>query len=97
MKALGVKKCSFGTIRLLWKLDNESILSLTRAGTRMGRHFAVWKWAGAMVSGNPGKEDYMKLKAYRSMLLLNWNKKAVYIIAMELLSNVREGRGLLSH
>jgi len=69
---------------------------LTRAAIRTGRHPAVWKRASAVVIRKPGKADYTKLKAYRSISLLSCMGKVVEKVAAELLSEEAEGRGLLS-
>jgi hypothetical protein len=87
---------SFGAIRLLWKWDKERIVRLTRAAIRMGRHPAVWKRASSVVIHKPGKDDYTKLKPYRSILLLSSMGKVVKKVAEELLSEEPERSGLLS-
>jgi len=95
-KTPGPDKLSFGAIRLLWKWDKERIVRLTRAAIRMGRHPAVWKRASGVVIRKPGKDDYTKLKAYRSISLLSCMGKVVEKVAAELLSEEAERRGLLS-
>jgi hypothetical protein len=95
-KAPGPDKLSFGAIRLLWKWDKERIVRLTRAAIRTGRHPAVWKRASGVVIRKPGKDDYTKLKAYRSISLLSCMGKVVEKVVAELLSEEAERRGLLS-
>jgi len=68
-KAPGPDKLSFGAIQLLWKWDRKRIVGLTKAAIRMGIHPAVWMLASGMVICKPGNDDYMKLKAYRSISL----------------------------
>jgi len=85
-KAPGPDKLSLGAIRLLWRWDKERIVSLTRAAIRTGRHPAVWKRASGVVIRKPGKDDYMKLKAYRSISLLSCMGNVVEKVATELLS-----------
>jgi len=46
-------------------------MGLTKAAIRMGRHPAVWKRAGGAVIRKPGNDNYMKLKAYRSISWLS--------------------------
>jgi len=75
--APGPDKLSFGAIQLLWKWDKERIVRLTRAVIRTGRHAAVWKQASGVVIRKPGKDDYTKLKAYRSISLLSCMGKVV--------------------
>jgi hypothetical protein len=87
---------SFGAIRPHWKWDNERIVRLTRAAIRTGRHAAVWKRSSGVVIRNPGKDDYMKLKAYCSISLLSRMGKVVEKVAAELLSEEPERRGRLS-
>jgi len=95
-KAPGPDKLSFGAIRLLWMWDKERIVRVTRAAIRMGRHPAVWKRARGVVIRKPGKDDYTKLKAYRSILLLSCMGKVVEKVATELRSEEAARRGLLS-
>jgi len=96
MKAPGPDKLSFGAVRLLWKWDEERIVRLTRAAIRTGRHPAVWKRASGVVIRKPRKDDYTKLKAYRSISLLSCMGEVVEKVAAELLSPKDERRGLLS-
>jgi len=95
-KALGPDKLSFGAILLLWRWDRERIVRPTRAAIRTGRHPVVWKRASGVVIRTPGKDDYTKLKAYRSILLLSRMGKVVERVTAELLSEEAERRGLLS-
>jgi len=53
---------------------------------RPGRHPAVWKRASGVVIPKPGKDDYTKLKAYRSISLLSCMGKVVKKVAADLLS-----------
>jgi len=69
---------------------------LTRGAIRTGRHPAVWKRASGVVIRKPGKDNYTKLKAYRSISLLSCMGKVVEKVAAELLSVEAERRGLLS-
>jgi len=95
-KAPGPDKLSFGAIRLLWKWEKERIVRLARAAIRTGRHPAVWKRASDVVIRKPAKDDYTKLKAYRSKSLLSCMGKVVETVAAELLAEEAERRGLLS-
>jgi len=94
--APGPDKQSFGTIRLLWEWEKERIVRLTRVAIRTGRHPAVWKRASGAVIRKPGKDDYTKLMAYRSISLLSCMGKVVEKVAAELLSEEAERRGRLS-
>jgi hypothetical protein len=76
-KALGPDMLSFGAIPQLWKCDQQRIVRLTRAAIRMGRHPALWNQASGVVSRNPGNDDYMQLKACRSISLLSCIGKVV--------------------
>ena len=95
-KAPGPDKLSFGAIRLLWKWDRERIVRLTKAAIRTGRHPAVWKGASGVVIRKLGKEDYTKLKPYRSISLLSCMGNVVEKVVTERLSEEAERRGLLS-
>jgi hypothetical protein len=95
-KAPGPDKLSFGAIWLLLKRDKERIVRLTRAAMRTGRNPAVWKRVSSVVTCKPRKDDYTKLKAYRSISLLSCMGKVVEKVAAELLSEEAESRGLLS-
>ena len=61
----------------------------------MGRQPVVWKGASGVVIRKPDKDDYTKLKAYRSISLLSCMGQVVEIVAAELLSEEAEIRGLL--
>jgi hypothetical protein len=95
-KAPGPEKPSFGAIWLLWKWDKERIVRLMRAAIGTGRHPAVWKRASGVVIRQSGKDDYTKLKAYGSILLLSCMGKEVEKVAMELLPEQAEKRGPMS-
>jgi len=95
-KAPGPHKLSFGAIRLLWKWDKMRIVELTKAAVRTGRHPAVWKRASGVVIWKPGKEDYTKLKSYRTISLLSCMGKVVEKVVAELLSDEAERRALPS-
>jgi hypothetical protein len=47
------------------------IVRLTRAVIGKGTHAGVWKRDSGVVIRKPGKDDYMKLKANRSISLLS--------------------------
>jgi len=68
---------------------------LTRAAIRTGRHPVVWKRASGEVIHKPGKDDYTKLKACPSILLLSCMGNGVEKVAAEPLSVEAERRGLL--
>ena len=68
-KVPGPDKLSFGAIWLLRKWDKGRIVRMTRTAIRMGRHPAIWKRASGVLIHKPGKDNYTKLKAYRSLLL----------------------------
>jgi len=95
-KAPGPDQLSFGAIRLLLKLDKERIMRLTRAAVDTGRHQAVWKRVSGMVIPKPAKDDFMKLKAYRSISLLSCMGQVVEKLTVELLSEEAERIGELS-
>jgi hypothetical protein len=61
-----------------------------------GRHPAVWKRASGVVIRKPGKDDYTKLKAYRSISLLSCIGNVVEKVVAELVSQEAERRGQLS-
>jgi len=69
---------------------------LTKAAIRTGRQPAVWKRASGVVIRKPGKDDYTKLKAYRSISLRSCIGKVVEKVVAELLSEEAGRRGLLS-
>jgi hypothetical protein len=87
---------SLATIRLLWKWEEQRIVSLTRAAIREGRYPAGCKWASGVVISKLGKDNSTKLKAYRSISLLSYMGKVIEKIAAELLSDEAERRGRLS-
>ena len=95
-KAPGPDKLSFGAIRLLWKWDKTRIIRLRRVAICTGRHPAEWKRASGVVICKLGKDDYTKLKAYRSLSLLSCMGKLIEKVSAELLSEEAERRGLLS-
>jgi hypothetical protein len=94
--APGPDKLSFGAVRVLCKWEKETIVKLAKAAARAGRHPAVWKRASGVVIRKPGKDDYTKLKAYRSISLLSCMGKVIEKVVAELLAEEAERRGLLS-
>jgi len=95
-KAPGTDKLSFGAIPQLWKWDKERIVRLTRAAILTRRHPAVRKRPSGVVIRKPGKDDYQKLKAYRSISLHSCMGKVVEEVAAEQLLEEDDRRGLLS-
>jgi len=69
---------------------------LTSAAIRTGRHPAVRMRASGVVIRKPGKDDYTKLKAYRSISLLSCMGTVVNNVVAELLSEEAGRRRLLS-
>jgi len=96
-KAPGQDKLSFRAVRLLWKWDKERIVEVAKAAVQTGRHPAVWKLPSGVVIRKPGKDDYTKLKAYRSISLLSCMGKVIEKVVAELLAEQAERRGLLSN
>jgi len=76
-KGPGPDTLSLGAIRRLWKWDKERIVRLMTAAIRTGRDPAVWNRASGVVIRKLSKDDYTKLKAYRSILLLSCMGKVV--------------------
>ena len=72
------------------------IVRLTNAAIRTGRHPAVLKWASGEVIWKPGKDDYTKLQADRSISQLSCMGKVVEEVVAELLSDEAERSGRLS-
>jgi len=95
-KAPGPDQLSFGAVRLLWKRDGERMVNRAKATICPGRHPAVWKQASGVVIRQPSKDDYTKLKAYRTISLLSCMGKVIGKVVAELLSEEAERRGLLS-
>jgi hypothetical protein len=50
----------------------ERIFSMTRAAICTGWHPVVWMQASGVAIRIPGKHDYTKLNAYRSISQLRW-------------------------
>jgi len=96
MRAPGPDELSFRSIRLLWKWDRARIVRLKMVAICRGRHSGVWKQASRVVIRKPGKDDYMKLKAYHSICLLSGKVKVFKNVFAELLSGEAKRRGLLS-
>lgn len=63
---------------------------------RTGQHPAVWKRASRVVICKRGKNDYMKLKAYRFIPLQSCMGKVVQNVVAKLLAEEAERRALLS-
>jgi len=95
-KAPGPDRLSFDAIRLLWKWDEKRIVGLTKAAIHTGRNPAVWKRASGVVIRKPGKDNYWKLKVYRTISLLRWMGHLVERVVAELLSEKAEQWGLQS-
>jgi len=79
-------KLSFGAVCLLWKWDKERIVELAKSAVQTGRHPAVWNQASGVVIRKPGKDNYMKPKAYRSISLLSCMGKVIEKVVAELLA-----------
>jgi hypothetical protein len=94
--APGQHKLSFGAIWLLWEWDKERIVRLTGVEIATGRHPVVWKQTSGVVICKPGKDDYTKLKASRSISQLRSMWKVVQNVAAELLLVEATTRGPLS-
>ena len=96
-EAPGPDKLSFGAIQLLWKWHRDRFVRLMRAAIRTRRHPTVWKRAISVVIRKPGKDDYTKETAYRSISWLSCQGKRVEKVAAGLQSEEVKRRGLLSH
>jgi len=95
--APGPDKLSFCAIQLLRRWDKEKIVRLMRTAICTGRHPPGWKWVSSVAICNPSKDDYTKLKAYRSRLLLSCMGIVVEKELAELLSEEAKRRWLLSN
>jgi hypothetical protein len=73
--------------------DKGRIVRLAMVVILMEGHIAVLKWASGCMICKPGKDDYAKLKAYRSKSLLSCIGKLVQKVVAELLSEVANGMG----
>jgi len=71
-------------------------MRLMKGAIGMGRHPAGWKGACSMMIRKPGKQEYTKLNAYRSITLLSFMVKVVEQEAAELLPDEAKTRELLS-
>jgi len=92
----GPDTLSFGAIRLLLRWDKGSIIRRIRAASHMGGYPAVWKRASGVVIRKPGKHDYTKLKAYRSISLPSCMGIVFGKITAELVAEKAVRRGLWS-
>jgi len=61
-----------------------------------GRQPAVWKRASGVLIRKPGKDNYTKLKAYRSISLLSCMENVVENVVADVLTEEAERRGLRS-
>jgi hypothetical protein len=68
-----------------------------KAIVQTGQHPALWQRASGIVIHKPGMDDYIKLKAYCSILLLSCIGKVVQKVVAELLAEGAERRGLISN
>lgn len=62
---------SFGAIWLLWTSDKESIVEQTKAANQTGRYLSAWKGSRGVMICDPGRDDYMNVKAHHSIFLLS--------------------------
>jgi len=69
-------------------------VKLAQAVVPAGQHPAMWKPASRVVTRKPGKDDYMKLMAYRSIALPSCLGKVVEKVVTELLAEVSDRGGL---
>jgi hypothetical protein len=89
-QAPGPDKLSMGAICLLWRWSKTRMVELTKAAVRTGRHPTVWQRLSGVVIRKQGKEEYMKLKSYRTSSVLSWMRKVVENVVAEQLSNEGE-------
>jgi len=89
-------KLPFAAVCLDWKWEAETIVELPKAIFETGQHPAVRTEASRVVICMPGKDDYTKLKLYRSISLLSCMGKVVAKVVTELLAEEAERRRLLS-
>jgi len=71
-------------------------VELAKAAVWRGRHPGGWGSASGVVILKPGKDDYRKLKACRSISQLSCMGKVVAKVVAELLAEETERRALLS-
>ncbi|EED15961.1 reverse transcriptase, putative [Talaromyces stipitatus ATCC 10500] len=93
-KAPGTDLLKFRAIRLLWNLDSERVVSLTRQCLRLGIHLCVWKTAKGVLLRKNGKTNYTLASAYRVISLLKCLGKVIEKIAAELITSFAEAQGL---
>ncbi|EED23614.1 reverse transcriptase, putative [Talaromyces stipitatus ATCC 10500] len=93
-KAPGTDLLNFRAIRLLWNLDSERVVSLTRQCLRLGIHPHVWKTAKGVLLRKNGKTNYTLASAYRVISLLKCLGKVIEKLVAELITNFAEAQDL---
>ncbi|EED18393.1 reverse transcriptase, putative [Talaromyces stipitatus ATCC 10500] len=93
-KAPGTDLLNFRAIRLLWNLDSERVVSLTRQCLRLGIHPRVWKTAKGVLLRKNGKTNYTLASAYRVISLLKCLGKVIEKLVAELITNFAEAQDL---
>jgi len=95
-KAPGPDTLCFGPLNLRLEWEKSRIIELPRAVVRTSRLPAVWKRPSGVVNRKPGKHNYTKLNAYRSISVLSCMGKVFKKVFAELMAEDAERRELVS-
>jgi len=84
--APGEDRISTDILKVFWSWERHLFVGLTRACIRVGYHPALWKTARGVVIPKANKPDYLQVRAYRVISLLDVigklvERTAAYLIA----------------
>jgi hypothetical protein len=96
-KAPGPDRLNFKALQLLWGWDEAWIIALVQQCFQLGIHPQLWKTARGILLKKPGKksEEYLLIRVYRVISLLNSLEKIVEKIAAEAIVKHCEAVGAL--
>lgn len=76
---------NFRAMRLLWEWDVMQVTALIRQCIRLGFHRQAWKTAKGVMLRKPNKIEYMVVKTYRVISLLNFLGKLCEKVAVKMI------------
>lgn len=85
----------FWILRLIWTWNAICITSLVQHAIRLQYHLQPWRYAKGILMEKPNKRDWILVKSYRVISLLNCLGKMVEKLVVKKLSEFCEGKGKL--
>lgn len=86
-KAPGTGRINFRGLRLLWKYNSVRVMVLIMQCVRLSFHLRAWKTVKGIMLRKPNKIDYILVKSYRVISLLNCLGKVYEEVAAEMIAD----------